>query len=215
MRSVCLVNGSLRGKEAASLQFLGDLDRRLPEAEFRKTLLTVKASPEQDYPEDLLDSLARADAIVFAFPLHNYGLPGALMRLLEDYRRYLAAGRECGQQARVYAILNCAFPRPGATCGEAVRVMRNFCRRLSLHWRFAVCIGTGPVVAATRGLPFLYPRLKRAYAEIAADIRGSNRSTNDYLVKPVIPESIIAMIKRRYERKGQMFDKRPAPDYRA
>jgi hypothetical protein len=207
MKSVCLVNGSLRGKEAASLQFLRDLDRRLPNAEFHKTFLTVRASPEQDYPAATLDKLARAEAIVFVFPLHNYGLPGALMRLLEDYHRCLGAGRERVRQARVYAILNCAFPRPGATCGEAVRVLRNFCRRLSLHWRFAVCIGTGPVVAATRALPFLYPKLKKAYAEIAADIRGLDRNVGDFLVRPVVPEPIIAMIKRQYENKGKMIER--------
>ncbi len=213
MKSVCIVNGSLRGKKASSLQFLKDLSLRLPDAEYSKTFLTVKAKVKENYPEDMLSSLARADAIVFVFPLHNYGLPGALMRLLEDYHKYLRTGREYKKGTKVYVIVNCAFPRPGETTGEAVRVIRNFCRRLSLDWRFAVCIGTGPVVVATKGIPFLYPRLKKAYAEIASDVRGGDSERrSDYLIKPVIPESIIAMIKRHYERTGQMIEKNTTPE---
>ena len=207
MRSVCIVNGSLRGNKAASLEFLKDLSLRLPDSEYNKTFLTVRARVKDDYPEDMLRSLAGADAIVFVFPLHNYGLPGALMRLLEDYYRYIWTGKEFKRDAKVYVIVNCAFPRAEATTGETLRVVQNFCRRLSLNWRFAVCIGTGPVVVATKGIPFLYPKLKRAYAEIARDMKsgGQARRTN-YLVRPIIPEPIIARIKRYCEKKGQMIE---------
>ncbi len=212
MKSVCIVNGSLRGKKASSLEFLKDLSLRLPDAQYSKTYVTVRARVKENYPEDTLTSLAHADAIVFVFPLHNYGLPGAMMRLLEDYYEYVRTGREYKKGARVYVIVNCAFPRPGETTGEAVRVIRNFCRRLSLNWRFAVCIGTGPVVVATKKIPFLYPELKKAYTEIASDIRdGDSVKRSDRLIKPVIPESIIAMIKRHYERTGQMMEKDNRP----
>jgi NAD(P)H-dependent FMN reductase len=79
MKSVCFVNGSLRGRKASSLAFLDDLDRRLPNTEFNKTFLTVKARAEGNHPEEMLICIACADAIVFVFPLHNYGLPGALI----------------------------------------------------------------------------------------------------------------------------------------
>ncbi len=206
MKSICLVNGSLRGKKAASSEFLKDVDRRIPDTECTKTFLTVMASIEKNYSEKMLNSLARADAIVFVFPLHNYGLPGALMRLLEEYYQYARSGRQYNQCLRVYAVINCAFPRPGETTGEAVRVLQNFCRRLSMNWRFAVCIGTGPVVVMTKRIPFLYPKLKKAYAEIATDLQsGDNGIRKDYLIKPVIPEAIIARIKRHYEKKGRMI----------
>lgn len=214
MKDVCIVNGSLRGEKAASLRFLRDLSLSLPDAEYRKTLVTVKARVRDSYPAETLGCLARADAIVLVFPLHNYGLPGALMRLLEDYHRYAASGGDRRRGTRVYAIVNCAFPRAEKTTGEAIRVLRNFCRRLSLDWRFAICIGTGPVVVATKGIPFLYRKLKRAYAGIAADIAGNDTGARaDVVVKPVIPESVIAMIRRHYERTGEMIEKdsRPRP----
>lgn len=208
MKNVCIINGSLRGKQAASLEFLKDLSLRLPDTEYNKTTLTVKAKANNNYPENILASIACADAIVLVFPLHNYGLPGALMRLLEDYYQYLKTGREYNRDARVYVVVNCAFPRPEKTTGEAVRVIRNFSRRLSLNWRFAICIGTGPVVVMTRKIPFLYLKLKKAYAEIASDILDSNNKEQkkDYFIRPVIPETIIAMIKRHYEKSGHMIE---------
>lgn len=208
MKNVCMVNGSLRGKKAASLEFLRDLEFRLPDAEFNKKVMTLKAKLNSDYPADILKVMAGADAVVFSFPLHNYGLPGALMRLLEDYYRYIQAGNDYNKSARIYMIVNCGFPRPEATTGEAIRVIRNFCRRLSLNWRFAVCIGTGPIVALTRKIPFLYPKLKKAYSEIASDIKSDDKETRkDYRIKPVIPEAIIARIKRHYEKSGKMIEK--------
>lgn len=207
MKKICLVNGSLRGKKSASLAFLNDLSLRLPDIEYNKTTLAVRARVKEKYPESMLESMANADAIIFAFPLHNYGLPGALMRLLEDYYRYID-GHPYKKESRVYAIVNCAFPRPAETTGEAIRVIMNFCRRLSLNWRFAVCIGTGPVVVMTRNIPFFYSKLKKAYFEIAADIQSSQMEfKKDYFIKPIIPETIIAMIKRHYEKRGKMREK--------
>ncbi len=205
MKTVCIINGSLRGQKAASLEFIKDIDRRLAKAEFNKSFVTVRAGLRGGYPEDTLQTMAGANALILVFPLYNYGLPGALMRLLEDYYRY-ASGNVYNRNARVYMVVNCGFPRPRATSGEAVRVIKNFCRRLALSWRFAVCIGTGPVVVMTRKIPLLYPKLKRAYAEIAVDITDSgSKQRNDYYIKPAIPEPILIQIKKHYERKGQMI----------
>jgi hypothetical protein len=212
MKNICLVNGSLRGKGAASLTFLQDVNRKLAEKEYKKTFIKVRAKVKDDYSEDTLKNLAVADAIIFVFPLYTYGLPGSLMRLLEDYYSYIKTGKEYNRDAKIYAVINCAFPRPEATTGEAVRVIKNFCRRLSLPWRFALCIGTGPVVALTKKVPFLYPKLNRAYCEIAIDIRcDENPVKPDYFIRPIIPGPIIAMIKRHYENKGRMIERSKKP----
>ncbi len=205
MKTVCLINGSLRGRKASSLQFLNDINRRLP-AQYVKTSVTVRARQKGAYPEETLKVIGGADAIVLVFPLYTYALPGALMKLLEDYQRFVEAGNATTPRARVYAVINCAFPRPDMTSKEAVRVIRNFCRRLSLDWRFAICIGTGPVVVVTRKIPFLDLKLKRAYRAIASDLeRADTCNVSDCFVKPVIPEILIRKIKERYEQKGRMY----------
>jgi hypothetical protein len=204
MNNICLVNGSLRGKKASSLEFLRDVESRLPDAEYAKTIVTVKARLKGSYPPTVLEQLAMADAWILVFPLFTYGIPGALMRLLEDYYSYARSGEEYNQEAKVYAIVNCAFPRP-VIFGECVRVLRNFCRRLSLNWRFAVCVSSGPVVVVTKRVPFLDLKLKRAFAAIASDLEsGDSAPEDDYLIRPVMPEPIILMMKRRFEKKMDM-----------
>ncbi len=90
-KTACIINGSLRGKKAASLAFSRDLECHLPAAAFEILFIGVKARVKDRYPEATLRSIARADAIVLVFPLHNYGLPGSLMRLLEEYYAYAIA----------------------------------------------------------------------------------------------------------------------------
>jgi putative NADPH-quinone reductase len=207
MKNICLVNGSLRGAKAASLQFLNDLDLKLNRADFSKTVLTVKAKIKDRYPEDMLKSLADADAIVFIFPLHNYGIPGALFRLLEDFYRYTKTGHSYNKDAKIYMIVNCGFARPIVNT-EAIRVMNNFCRRLAFNWRFAVCIGTGPVVMLERKIPFLHSKLKKAFSNIVADIlSGNDQPAENCFIKPVIPAPVLIKIKNYYEKKGQLIEK--------
>ncbi len=207
MKTICFVNGSLRGKRASSLQFLGDIDRLLS-SDYVKTYIGVKARPKEDYPPETLKSIAEADALILGFPLYTYGLPGALMRLLEDYYRYAREAGSSRKDAKVYAVLNCAYPRPDMTSKEAVSVIRNFCRRLSLDWRFAICIGTGPVVAMTRKLPLVDLKLKTAYSHLVSDIVGDGRSgVADCFIKPVVPEIVIRKIKEHYEKKGRMRER--------
>jgi hypothetical protein len=204
MKNICFVNGSLRGQKASSLAFLKDVERQLPDADYAKKTVTVKARLKGGYPLETLRDLATADALILVFPLYTYGLPGALMRLLEDYCGYVGSGNDYNREAKVYAVVNCGFPRP-VIFRECVRTLRNFCRRLSLDWRFAVCISSGPVVVTTKRVPFLDLKLKRAFAAIASDLRSRDSAPrDDHLIRPVIPAPICLMIKRQFEKKMEM-----------
>ena len=204
MKNICFVNGSLRGKKASSLEFLGDIESRLPDARYAKKTISVMARVKGCYPPETLRDLATADVLILVFPLFAYGIPGALMRLLEDYYSYARSRKEYSREAKVYAIVNCGFPRP-VIFGECIRVLRNFCRRLSLDWRFAVCISSGPVVKMTSRVPFLDLKLKKGFAAIASDLKsGDSGPKADYLIRPVMPEPIILMMKRRFEKRMEM-----------
>lgn len=204
MKTVCLVNGSPRGTKASSAEFLADIARRLPDADYTKKTVSLEAKLNGGYAVETLRDLATADALILVFPLYAYALPGALMRLLEDLSAYAGSGAEHHCSVRVYAIVNCGFPKP-VIFNECVRVLRNFCRRLSLDWRFAVCISGGPVVVATRRAPFLDLKLKRALGAIATDLKsGGPAAKTDYFIRPVVPAPICLMVKRRYEKKMDM-----------
>jgi hypothetical protein len=182
------------------------LDRLLPEGEFNKTLINVKANVKDNYAETTLSSLLTADVIILVFPLYAYGLPGALMRLLEDYKDYKTAVADQGRKTRVYVIVNCGFPNPQMVTVEALRVVQNFCKRFLLTWRFAVCIGTGPVVAMTKKVPFFDLKLKKSLVQLVADIRNDgDQAMANYVVKPIIPEAMIKIIKGHFEKKMKMI----------
>jgi len=200
MKNICYINGSLRGSEASSLSFINDLDIRF-DGTVNRDFITVKARISTSYDEETLKKIATADALIFAFPLFTYSLPGALMRLLEDYWKYIQFGNNYNKEANTYVIVNCGFPVPTIN-KEAVRIIKNFCTRLNLRWRFAICISSGPVVVATKKVPFLDLKLKRAYNNIVNDVlEGNYKNINDVYIKPIIPKPIVLMIKKQFENK--------------
>ncbi len=208
MKRICFINGSLRGKAASSLKFLHGVDKLLGDKEFEKPIITVRALMPGGYPEEILKIIGSAHALVIAFPLFSYSLPGALMRLLEDYNAYAKQNGSRGVATRVYAIVNCAFAAPEINA-EAIRVMRNFCRNAGLEWRFALSIGCGPVVVLASGIPFLRMRIRRGFREITDDIRQDRRDLREtFMVKPFISKRILLAIRDRMERKAQLrFEK--------
>jgi len=200
MKNICLINGSLRGKEASSLVFLNSINSMLADPESNKDIINVKARLKESYSEDILKTISRADAIIMVFPLFTYGIPDAMMRLLEDFYQY-AKGNDYNKAAMVYTVVNCGFPRP-EIMGELIRVINNFCRRLSFSWRFAICMGGGPVAAMTMKVPLLNMKYKRAFSAIVADIENGNTGQKeDYFIKPLIPEPVMLWIKAQYEKK--------------
>jgi hypothetical protein len=202
VKNVCMVNGSLRGEKASSLGFLKDVRARMDPAVFEARMIAVRAVVKGGYPRETLTIMSRADAIVIAFPLFVYTLPGGLTRLLEEYQLHAGNGGNQGRKARVYAIVNCGFPEPEIN-REAIRVIRNFCARLGLRYRFTVAVGSGPVTAMTRKVPFLNLKLKRAFAEMVRDMGDSGTDEReDVFVSPVIPKGIILRIKDHYEKKS-------------
>jgi len=175
----------------------------LADTEFNKDIINVRARVKERYPEDNLKTISRADAIIMVFPLFTYGIPGALMRLLEEFYLY-AKGHGYNKAAGIYIVVNCGFYRPEIMT-ELIRVMENFCRRLSLNWRFAIGIGAGPVAAEIVKIPLLNMKYKRAFLAIASDIKNDGTGQPaDYFIKPLLPEPVILWWKAQYEKKKKM-----------
>jgi multimeric flavodoxin WrbA len=202
MKRVCLLNGSLRGEKASSLEFLNRVSARMSAADFHIDRVTVKSGVNGRYPDETLAAVANSDAVVMAFPLFCYTLPGALTRFLEDFYFYAKEGERYNKRAKVFAIINCGFPEPWII-EEAIRVVRNFCARLGLSYRFAIAIAAGPVTLMTMKIPFLNPRLKKAFTGLAKDAGGDETvRREDIFIKPIIPKGILIKIKEHYEKKS-------------
>lgn len=195
---VCLVNGSLRGPKASSNRFLARIERFLDPAKIEVAHLSVRAKLPNGYPEETVASLNSADAVVLAFPLFSYCLPGATIRLLEEWARY-AKFRPAGGGTRVYVLVNCGYADPKVN-EEAIRVVRNFCVRLGLDWRFAVAIGCGPAVLMTAPIDL---RLRRALKSVAEDIQTRGREPRgDLSIRPMLPKVLMDTVRTSLDRRA-------------
>lgn len=202
MSSIVFVNGSLRGKKASSRTFLDLLEGELGgEA---KSIRRVGIAPSEDggFSAATLDILSEADAIVLAFPLFVYCLPGALMAFLESWYRCAKSRGAPGAGTRVYAIVNCGHAEPEINA-EAIRVLANFCRRMGLTWGFAVAVGGGPVVAAAARLPLLGRSARRAFAAMAAGLEsGGAGPRQTVLLRPPLPKEVLFFFRDLVMRKA-------------
>jgi hypothetical protein len=195
-RKICFINGSLRGKKSSSGKFLNEILRRLNDKDYEMAFTQVKARVGKGYPETTLNKISGSAILVFAFPLYNYCLPGALTRLLEEYYEYRKK-HNISRVQKVYAMINCGYFEPGIN-DEAIRVMKNFCARLNLHWRLAISIGCGPVVALMKPVDF---KLRRAFNKMAEDIiRASDDEIETLYIKPILPRIIMDSIRMQIDR---------------
>jgi hypothetical protein len=196
MTRVCLVNGSPRGKlSSSSLIFLQGLERSLAKEGVRTALVTVARRSGEPASESMLQELAGADALVFSFPVYAYSTPAALTKFLEELYLHLRRHPPKGRPAQVYALVNSGNAEPKVNA-EALRVMRLFCRKAGLAWRFGAAIGGGMVVAMTRGLPPVGWTLRRLYRRIGDDLRGDSASPlEDVTIRPIIPKRIMNWFK--------------------
>jgi len=195
---VCLVNGSLRGPKATSRRLLARLERFLDPAQVDVAHISVRAKLPNGYPEETLAALSAADAVVLAFPLFSYCLPGATIRLLEEWARY-ADAHTATRRTRVYVLVNCGYADPKVNA-EAIRVVRNFCARLGLEWRFAIEIGCGPAVVMAAPIDL---KLRRALKSLAADLQeAAPAARDDVFLRPLLPRILMDTIRQSLDRKA-------------
>jgi Putative NADPH-quinone reductase (modulator of drug activity B) len=197
VKKVVLVSGSPRLEEkTASSGFLAHVHAALHDGEFEKLSVNVRKSLKNG-PEPDFAALLEADAIVFAFPLYFFCLPGLLIRFLEAYEKYC---REHGGQkkpVKIYAIVNCGFPEPEINL-EAVRVIGCFSRHIGASFRFGVLIGGGPMLSSIEGVgpaKKAYEKLEATIRVLADDIRGETaQAMENVLIRPSFPARLYFFI---------------------
>lgn len=192
MKKIVLISGSPRLEEkTASSGFIERVAAALPggyEKKFVNVRKSLKDGPETDYA-----AISEADAVVFVFPLYYFCLPGLLMRYLEDYEKYFRGQGGRKMSAKVYAIVNCGFPEPWIN-SEAAGVMRCFCRRVGADFRFAVLVGSGPMLDVAAGAPpvkKVFQKFDAAIVDMVADIGGEKPAAPcDVLIEMHFPRRL-------------------------
>lgn len=81
MKNICFINGSPKGKKSNSLFFLNRLDEDMNENNYNKFYIHVTSSIHSGKIEEDFKTMSYADAIVIAFPLYVFCLPGVLISI--------------------------------------------------------------------------------------------------------------------------------------
>ncbi|MBU3093590.1 NAD(P)H-dependent oxidoreductase [Clostridium sp. CF011] len=180
MKNICFINGSPKGKKSSSFFFINKLDEEVNEKNYNKFYIHATSSIHSGKIEEDFKTMDTADVIVIAFPLYIYCVPGLLMRFLEDYYMHFKTRNALIKDVRVYAVVNCAFPDPMIN-NETIRVLKNFCVRLNLNWRFAVSIGAGGLVGAAKKIKFINSLCSKVYDSLYE----INKDIETNLEKPI------------------------------
>ena len=160
MKRIVYINASPRVDEVtASGTFLSMLDKYFDDNDTEKAIINVRKSDLKHPSKSDFDTILKADAVVIAFPLYFFCLPGLLTRFLQDYHSYYLENEIHAHRQKIYAIVNCGFPEANIN-EEAVKVIESFSRQIGAEFRFGIMIGSGGMVIGAKDAPFMKKPLK-------------------------------------------------------
>ena len=144
MQALLLV-GSPRLNKSASAKIGAYLLERLAEhgAETNKQY-AYRVVRSEERLNDLVESVAGTDLVIFSAPLYVDALPAAVTQVLEVLHRRLDEHHRAEGQTLV-AISNCGFPE--AEQNEiALRIYRAFARQSGFAWAGGLALGGGEMI---------------------------------------------------------------------
>lgn len=187
MKNIALINGSPKVNEAATSGFLIETaGNQMDDTLFKKTFINIRQSFTMHKTHEDFEAISNADALIIAFPLYIFCMPGILTRYLEDYYKYYIESKN-KKSPKVYAVVNCGFPESDI-CLEAVNVIKSFCRHINANFRFGILLGGGGMILGAKDAPFMKKtlnRLNNEFAAIAADIQSDSQNKIDNVSIPV------------------------------
>ncbi|HBF39521.1 MAG TPA: flavodoxin [Firmicutes bacterium] len=175
MKNVVLISASPKMAEQSLSKYLLEiLEGMVNSPSLKKNTIDVRKSISHHTTDEDFTILSQADALVIAFPLYFFCLPGILTRFLEDYLNFMKKHEIQSKPMKVYTIVNCGFPEPGINL-EAARVIQSFSHHIHAYFRFAIMIGGGGMLLEAKDAPFLkktWRNLNDAFAKILQDIQS-------------------------------------------
>ena len=170
MNNIVLLNGSPRINGSTSMKLLELLQSQLGIDCDTKVLEVAKSINQKTQTLDY-EVMAKADAIVIAFPLYVYCLPGVLVEYLSGYSDYRKSIGET-LSPKIYAVINCGFPEARIN-NDAALVVKSFCQEIGAEYRFSVLIGGGGMLQPMKKFPpvhKMWNEIAFAFAGIVLDI---------------------------------------------
>jgi multimeric flavodoxin WrbA len=186
------INGSpkLKAENSASELLINMGQEAMSSGELEFYKVHVRESLNRKNTDEDFAMMQKADALIFAFPLYIYCLPGILIRYLQDFHQYLREQGGFHKKVKVYAVVNCGFPEAFIN-EEAVRVVKSFCRQTGADFGFETMIGSGGMLFGGLETPFMKQMkedLMAAYERMkAAILYGQKDSGEAIMAQAKIP----------------------------
>lgn len=185
MKKIVLIDASPKINEKSVSKYLTDIvAKHIDEGTAVKTCINIRQSFTKHEIQENYKILINADAVIIAFPLYIFCMPGILMRFLQNYYQFYLENAKQSTNPKVYTIVNCGFPEPEIDL-EAVRVISSFCRHINAHFRFGILIGCGGMLLGAEGKPVMkrvVQKLNYAFSEISKDIQNTNIEKKDNII---------------------------------
>lgn len=193
MKNMVLINGSPRAGKSTSMELLSQLKTCLEE---NAAVVTVEAGSSLLHGKQLKDfeRMTQADAMVIAFPLYVYCMPGMLTEFFEEYRQYVnKAGKAIHQD--IYAIINCGFPESRIN-EDAAAVVRQFCNEIRATYCFSILIGGGGMLVPLKNVPFVKKEWRQIHAAFDRIVDGTRNGcvTSDVHIDSKTPKWLFSFI---------------------
>jgi len=181
MKNIILLNGSPRTDGSTSKKLLHLLQERFS-SDCNVAMIDAALSLTGNHSSQDYASMKKADAIIIAFPLYVYCLPGVLTEFLSGYSDYLKS-EELSGKPDVYALINCGFPE-SRICEDAALVINRFCLEIHAAYRFSILIGSGGMLQPMQKMPFIssiWKHIYQAFDHIVSDISNHDAKTDIHI----------------------------------
>jgi multimeric flavodoxin WrbA len=172
-RTITLLSGSPKPVVKPSVsRFLCDLaETQFSSEGLRVYKVDAQSSLVNGSVEEAYRTILRSDALLIAFPLYFFCLPGMLTRFLQDFAVYACNHENESRLRSVYAVVNCGFPESDIN-EESVRVTARFAAAVHARFRFGILIGGGGIVLSAPKAPFMksfFWKIRDAFDQIQKD----------------------------------------------
>ncbi|MDC7235735.1 MAG: hypothetical protein PQJ58_21105 [Spirochaetales bacterium] len=193
MNRFLYINGSPRGeKGSSSALILEDIREILKQEGGTEEQVQSLTLPRKTGSSDsaILKKMEESDVWILALPLYIDVLPGHLTWWLREYQTFREALPD-KKNIRVYGVVNCGFPE-AVQNADALRVLKLFCRKSGLEWRFGIGLGMGEPYKQMHGIPLqsgMKKEILNSYKAIAADLQKKDTSDfGDFYVRIRYPK---------------------------
>lgn len=190
MINLCIINASPRGQNNSRTDFiLSNFVKLLS----NNVKITKYYSNDILNNPDLFEEVIKNDTLLFASPLYADSLPSSTLRFLYSFDDFLKKQNN-NVNLNVYGIINCGFLE-GIQNKTALQILKNFCKRTNLNWRFGLGIGAGealPDFGEINSPKGMNSKIYKAFLSLASSIQSNdNTSHNSNLfVNPSMPKFI-------------------------